>query len=194
MHEEALATSIGAVGTLNEQQAIAAESLAKKMEKMSATAEDLYGNLFDEDSLIGLVEAGTNALQLLADFTESVGGLKNLLPMLGSLGLQVFNEQIGKGLANIVINAQTANREIMTMQESQQALQAMFSSSTFVSGAGANTAALKESAQELYSYYQQMAPYQSAMTKEQKEQYNNILNLKVEAGNLSVELEKQAQH
>ena len=194
MHEKALATSMGAVGTLSQQQAIAAESLAKKMEKMSATAEDLYGNLFDEDSLIGLVEIGTEALQLLADFTESVGGLKNLLPMIGSIGLQVFNEQIGRGLANIVVNAQTANREIITMKESQQALQSIFSNSNFVSGTGTNTEALKENVEELYSYYQQMVPYQSIMTKEQKEQYNNILNMKVAAGDLAISLEKQAEY
>ena len=194
MHEEALATSINAVGTLNKQQAIAAESLAKKMEKMSATAEDLYNNLFDEDSLIKLVESGTKALQLLADFTESVGGLKTMLPMLGSLGLQVFNEQIGRGLANIVINAQTANRELITMEESQRALQAMFSDSNFVAAKGIDDAALKQNLQELYSYYQQMVPYQSIMTKEQKEQYNNILNMKVAAGDLAISLEKQAEY
>lgn len=190
MHEEALATSMEAVGTLNEQQAIAAESLAKKMEKMSATAEDLYGNLFDEDSLIGLVEFGTNALQLLADFTEGIGGLKNILPTIGSLGLQVFNEQIGRALANVVINAQTASREFMTMQESQQALQSMFSNSKFITE-GLGNEALRESAKELFDYYQQMAPYQSYMTKEQKEQYNNILNMKVAAGDLAIEVEKE---
>ena len=191
MHEEALATSIGAVGTLSQQQAIAAESLAKKMEKMTATAEDLYSNLFDEESLVKLVEFGTDALQFLADFTESIGGLKNLLPMIGSLGLQVFNEQIGRGLANIVINAQTASRELMTMKQSQQELQAMFSNSAFVADGG-NTAALKENVQELFKYYQQMAPYQASMTKEQKEQYNNILNMKVAAGDLAIEVEHEA--
>lgn len=190
MHEEALATSMGAVGTLSQQQAIAAESLAKKMEKMTATAEDLYSNLFDEESLVKLVEFGTDALQFLADFTESIGGLKNLLPVIGSLGLQVFNEQIGRGLANIVINAQTASRELMTMKQSQQELQAMFSNSAFVADGG-NAAALKENVQELFKYYQQMAPHQASMTKEQKEQYNNILNMKVAAGDLAIEVEHE---
>lgn len=192
MHEKALATSMGAVGTLSQQQAIAAESLAKKMEKMSATAEDLYKNLFDEDSLIKLVETGTDALQLLADFTESIGGLKSLLPAIGSLGLQVFNEQIGRGIANIVINAQTANRELITMEESQRALQSMFSDSNFVAAKGIDDAALKQNLQELYDYYQQMAPYQASMTKEQKEQYKNILNMKDAAGNLAIELKDES--
>ena len=195
MHEKALATSMGAVGTLSQQQAIAAESLAKKMEKMSATAEDLYGNLFDEDSLIKLVEFGTDALQFLADFTESIGGLKSLLPAIGSLALQVFNEQIGRGLSTIVINAQNAIQQTKLMEDNFEQIKLMFSENAMFSIANspAEQEAMNQALQNVKSYYEEMYQYQSIMTKEEKEQYNLILNTKVEAGNLAVQIAQQTE-
>ena len=195
MHEKALATSMGAVGTLSQQQAIAAESLAKKMEKMSATAEDLYGNLFDEDSLIKLVEFGTDALQILSDFTQAAGGLKNLLPALGSTALQVFNEQIGKGLATIVINAQNATQQTKLAADNFEQIKLMFSDSAIFGTANspAEQDAMIQAVQNLKSYYDEMYQYQSIMTKEEREQYNLILNTKQEVGALSVKVAEQTE-
>ena len=195
MHEKALATSMGAVGTLNEQQAIAAESLAKKMEKMSATAEDLYGNLFDEDNLIKLVEFGTETLQFLANFTESVGGLKSLLPAIGGIALQVFNEQIGKGLATIITNAQNANQQTQLMKDNFEQIKLAFSDAEIfrVGNSPAEEEAMVQAVQRIRDYYEEMYPYQASMTQEQKEQYNLILNTKIEAENLALKVAEQTE-
>ena len=190
MYGEALETSMNAAGTLQKQQEIAMDSLAKKMQVLQTTAEDLYDSLFNVDTITNWVEAGTGALQFLTDFTDAVGGLNNILPMLGSLGLQVFSNQIGRGLSTIVINARNFNTEANMMKSNQEALQLMFQDSSFLQG----DAAQSQSLRELLDFYGEMSQYQSIMTKEQKEQYKNLLKLKESAGSLNNELEESAKN
>ena len=193
MYGEALRTSMSAAGTLEKQQEVALESLANKMDILKATAEDLYDSLFNVDTITGFVEAGTGVLQFFADFSDAIGGLNNLLPILGSLGLQVFSEQIGRGLSTIVINARNAKEAIDMMITNQQQLQAMFQDSSILNINVENNAALKEYFDELMSYYNEMSQYQGIMSKEQKDQYNNILKMKEAAGSLAVEVEQQKE-
>lgn len=193
MYGEALETSMEAAGTLQEQQAIAMDSLANKMDVLKSTAEDLYDSLFNTNTIAGWVETGTGALQFLADFSDAVGGLNNLLPILGSLGLQVFSEQIGRGLSTIVINARNANTEISTMKANQEALQSMFQGSSFLAGDANAQTAQGQNLRELISFYSEMTQYQSIMSQEQKEQYNNLLNMKEAAGSLALEVEEEAK-
>jgi hypothetical protein len=190
MYGEALETSMNAAGTLEKQQEIAMDSLANKMDVLKATAEDLYDSLFNTDTISSFLDTGTGILQFFADFSDSIGGLNNLLPMLGSIGLQVFSEQIGRGLATIVINARNARAELDMMKSSQAALQSMFTNSTFVGLDPETNTHLKE----MLGYYQEMSQYQSIMSQEQKEQYNNILKIKESAGSVSVEVNKQKEN
>ena len=192
MYGEALETSLNAAGTLEKQQEIAMDSLANKMDVLRATAEDLYDSLFDTDTIVDFVEAGTDVLQFFADFTDAVGGLNNILPMLGSIGLQVFSEQIGRGISNIVINARNAKTELENINAAQQQLAAMFNDSNFASGAIVNaTPQIAENYQEFVGFYREMAQYQSIMNKEQKDEYENLLKMKQAAGDLLIEVEHQ---
>ena len=43
----------------------------------------------------------------------------------------------------------------------------------------------------MVGYYSQMQQYQSIMSKEEKNQYNNILNMTEKAGELNVQIENQ---
>ena len=192
MYGEALETSLNAAGTLEKQQAIAMDSLANKMDVLKSTAEDLYDSLFDTDTVSDFVEKGTEVLQFFANFTDAVGGLNNILPMLGSIGLQVFNEQIGRGLTTMIINARNARAEIDNIKVAQQSLATMFSDSNFATGSIVNaTPEIKENYQELVNFYSEMSQYQSMMNQEQKEEYKNLLEIKKTAGDLLVEIENQ---
>ena len=190
MYGEALETSMGAAGTLEKQQEIALESLANKLDILKATAEDLYDSLVSEDTLKNGVEALTEITKLLTDFSDSIGGLNNLLPLLGSTAIRVFNNQIAEGLSTIVINARNANANIDTLEQNQKELQAMFSDSAFVTqDIGTNTRL-----QEMAKFYEDIIQYQDVMNNSQKEHYQNILNLKNEAGKLALEVEGQANN
>ena len=193
MYGEALETSLNAAGTLEKQQETAMQSLANKMDVLKATAEDLYDSLFDTDTIGDFIDRGTDLLQLVSNFTDAVGGLNNIIPMLGSIGLRVFSEQIGRGLATIVNNARNAAQAAQLMKDNFEQVKLNFSDSSIFGTAGseAEQIAMENAVGNIRTYYEKMYQYQSMMTKEQKEQYDLILNTKREAGELSVKVANQ---
>lgn len=192
MYGEALETSLEAAGTLEKQQETAMDSLANKMDVLKATAEDLYDSLFSTETIGTFLEKGTKLLQFFADLTDSLGGLNNILPMLGSIGLQVFSEQIARGLASVVINARNVVDQSRLMKENFEQIKAAFADSSVFSYKENDAAMTKIVAQEtekIYNYYKEMYPYQQYMTKEEKEQYNYILQQKVALASQKVDLQ-----
>ena len=196
MYGDALKTSMEAAGTLEEQQEIALDSLSNKMDQLKATAEDLYDSLYDEEDIKGLVEGLTKVVQGIADFSDAIGGLKNLIPMLGSVAAGVFSNQIAKGLSTIVINAQNARKETQMMTDNYNQLKMMFSDSALFSSVedeNMNSGAMKQGVEQLEKYYSTMQQYQGIMSEEQKETYNSVLNNIAKVGELNIEIEKSAQ-
>ena len=196
MYGEALETSMNAAGTLEKQQEIALDSLANKMDILSATAQGLYQSLIDEDTIKGFVEGLTSIVDLFKNFSDAVGGLSNLLPLLGATAFRVFNQQIADGLSKVIINMQIAKTEQETMLSNQQALQQMFSESSLFqqSGSGTVDASRAASLQQLTGFYGEMVQYQSIMTQEEKEQYNTILNKLVKVGELNGQLAEEGEY
>jgi len=131
MYGEALETSMNAAGTLEKQQEIALESIANKMDVLRATAEDLYDSLFNTKTISSFVDAGTKVLQFLANFTDSIGGLNNILPMLGFSLTQLFSKQIAAGAEAIVTNIIRVRDASILAKENMEQLRLVFSQSSF---------------------------------------------------------------
>jgi len=131
MYGDALETSMNAAGTLEKQQETALESIANKMDVLRATAEDLYDSLFDTKTIGGFVGAGTKVLQFLTDFTDGVGGLNNILPMLGFSLTQLFSKQIAAGAEAIVTNITRIKDASILAKENMEQLKLVFSQSSF---------------------------------------------------------------
>lgn len=119
-YNEMVDVAANSTGTLEEQQAIYLESITAKTEKLRTTFEDLYDSLFDEDSIKDTLDAVTGLVQLVADLTDSIGGLKNILPIVGALGVKVFKDQIGEGIGNVIGNAKTSKETVRENQARQQ--------------------------------------------------------------------------
>ena len=119
-YNEMVDVAANSTGTLEEQQAIYLESITAKTEKLRTTFEDLYDSLFDEDSIKDTLDAVTGLVQLVADLTDSIGGLKNILPIVGALGVKVFKDQIGEGIGNAIGNAKTSKETVRENQAKQQ--------------------------------------------------------------------------
>ena len=172
MYGEALQTSMEAAGTLEEQQEIALDSLSNKMDQLKATAEDLYDSLYDEEDIKSLIEGITHVVQGLADFSDSIGGLVTLLPMLGSTAMRVFSNQIANGLNTIIVNTQNAIAGQKEMQANYANLQLEFPKID-LSGPGKEIEDLKQ-------FYDTMYQYRNVLSSTEQEQYNAIKQSKVE--------------
>ena len=189
-YNDALEVSENALGTLNKQQEIALDSLSNKLDILKASAEDVYANLFDEESLKKLVDLGSSALSIIADLVGGMGGLNGILWTLGGTALNVFSNQIASGLSKFTTNLLTAKEAAAVAQQNFQELQALNLNSNFLTkGENSNSGALQKEFSSLKDYYTDMYKYQGLMNQEEKEQYNNIINQKIAAGDLAFELE-----
>lgn len=106
MYESALETSKNAVGTLQKQQDIYMESTEAHLQQLSTQWEDLYDSLLSTKTINSFIDGVTKGINLLARFTDSIGGGNNLFLMLGATATRVFNKQIGAGITNLINNFQ----------------------------------------------------------------------------------------
>jgi len=196
MYGDALETSMNAAGTLEKQQETALESIANKMDVLRATAEDLYDSLFDTKTISGFVDAGTGVLQFLTDFTDGVGGLNNMLPLLITSLTQLFSGQIANGIGTIINNLRIAKDEIAVMKQNGEQLKLIFSDSSLIqnlNSQGVVGIAAGQSFEQLKSYYTEMQQYQQLMSATEKEQYGLILNNIEALGNKNIQLAQETE-
>lgn len=195
MYGEALETSMEAAGTLERQQEIALDSLANKMDILRATSEDLYDSLINEDSLKNLIEDFTRLVQLMADFTDATGGLNTLLPALISSLTKLFSQQIAQGLGSVISNIRTDIDKAKVDIQNQAALQAMFKDSSLFQPTtnSVGEQARIEGLTRLKNIYGELSQYQSIMTQEEQQQYNYIVDLANEAGQLNIKIAEQKE-
>jgi len=110
-YNEALDTARNAAGTLQEQQDIYMESIAAHLQTLKAAVENIYDSLADTDSInsINSIADGLAiAANLTANLVDSLGGGVSVLKMIGAVGLNVFSQQIAKGINTTITNFEIA--------------------------------------------------------------------------------------
>ena len=120
--QENLNTARNASGTLNEQQSIYMESTAAHLEKLQASWESLYDNLFDEefikgfaDLLSGLV-SGVNTI-----VTGLGGGFNNLIYVVSSLS-NLLSSKLAESLIRVKDNSEAAAKATKNLAIQQEFL------------------------------------------------------------------------
>ena len=194
MYSKTLNTAQNAAGTLEEQQSIALDSLDNKLDILTATAEDFYDSLFDEESLKDLVENLTDILQVIANVTESIGGLKTILPLVGSLLLKTFGSNIADSLLIFKNNLNTAKLSAVDTKAALSEIQMLYPKVDFVTSTGDNASSLNQGVKDMLSFYQQMVPLKQQMTQQDMQMYNSILDQKVEVTQLNAQLEEEIEN
>lgn len=188
MYTDTLETAANAAGTLDRQQTIALDSLENKLEKLSATAEDMYDSLIDEESLKDLVDLATPIVQIIADLADGLGGLKSILPLVIGSMAKLFSPQIAKGMMPMVNNLQTfigkSSKEIAA-----QNLAVELQDSIFTDENSEMPQYIRAELDAMTEYYSDMQKSSSLMTDEQIEFYRAILKSKKAIIDSKVELE-----
>ena len=99
-------TASNSIGNLQKQQDIYLESTEAHLTQLSTATERLMSSFIDNKGINSLVDSLTNVVKLVANFVEGIGGGGNALLMLGSIGTQVFSNQIATGLTTTIRNLQ----------------------------------------------------------------------------------------
>lgn len=167
MYTNALETSADAAGTLQKQQDIYMESTVAHLQQLSTEAERTYSILFNTDTINDFVDAGTGALSIFNNFLESLGGGMDTFTMLGTIGANVFNKQIGEAIEKQIVNMQI-------LKQNQEALET-------VRGIAKNGPDVNIDSQREIDAYKAQAERQAellALTKNlSTEEYNRLTDL-----------------
>ena len=109
-------------GTLDLMNEKYVDSLEGRINKLQASVEGLFTNLFDTSDFSGLIDGLTTAVNLAGNLVDSLGSTSNLLTGIGSLGMKVFGNQIGRGITNFISNRKGEQQEKENAAEKQRVL------------------------------------------------------------------------
>ena len=179
MYNEQLAIAEDSAGTLDEQQSIYMDSMAAKVNQLTAAGEGLVSTLFNPDDYKPALEVLTQLINGLTDLINITGGAGNAFLGLGSIITKTFSTQIGRGISNLIQNQQ---RQKLIRENPVNA-------SAVLSFMGAANPGEDSAAYQFVDKNYSQQPY---MSTEQVQQYNNLLEQTVEIENKLVEARKTA--
>ena len=104
LYNQYLESSLTAEGTADEMQQIFDESMQGRINKLQATLEGAFNDIFDTSDFYGMIDALTELIDLMNDFVNAVGGGANALTGLGAVATRVFSGSISRGIGNILQN------------------------------------------------------------------------------------------
>lgn len=81
-------------GSLQKQANIYAESWEAAQKRVQAALQSIYQDLLDDKAFIAVTNAASTFLNTIDNIIDSLGGLKTILPLLGTVGLKLFGKDI----------------------------------------------------------------------------------------------------
>ena len=181
-YNEALDTARNAAGTLQEQQDIYMESTAAHLQTLKAAVENIYDSLADTDSINGIVDGLTVAANVAANLVDSLGGGVPVLKMIGAVGLNVFSQQIAKGINTTITNFEIAKDNARQFEQALQTTQKW-----------QGIPGLDEVTQKLLTNREQLLSLANMMNPEQFTGMQTMLNELTETANTFATLSTQQQ-
>lgn len=165
---ENLKVAGGAMGTLNEQQAIYMDSVEAHMKTMKASAEGLYNSLLDEDTIKNFADMMSGLLTGLNKFVDALGGGQGVLLAFGGIATRVFGKQIADQITPLIINFKNAK------YNAEQLNKEMENAKKWGTSLGAILNIKGTAVDELVKLKQEIAQYYDVMSDEQRQAANNI--------------------
>lgn len=116
MYTDALNTSVGAVGTLQEQQDIYMERTEAHLKQLKAELETTYSSLLNTDVLNGTVDIIKDMVEQFNSFINGIGGGGNALINFGAIGVNVFSKQLGASINQTIQNIEALKANLSAIK------------------------------------------------------------------------------
>ena len=115
--EKNLKTAASSEGTLQKQNDIYVQSFEAAQKRLKASMESLYSNLIDDQALIGLNNTLEKIVSTISGVVKSFGGLEGILTGLGSVALNVFENQIVQSINKISTSLNKTKTDAETFKQ-----------------------------------------------------------------------------
>lgn len=116
MYTDALNTSVGAVGTLQEQQDIYMERTEAHLKQLKTELETTYSSLLNTDVLNGTVDIIKDMVEQFNSFINGIGGGGNALINFGAIGVNVFSKQLGASINQTIQNIEALKANLSAIK------------------------------------------------------------------------------
>ena len=173
MYNEQLNIAENSAGTLEEQQSIYMDSMAAKLNELTAASEGFISTLFNPDDWKPIIELATDFVNLLTDMANSIGGFAPLLTGIASSLTKIFSNNLAAGYTNILQN-RARNRISRNNEDDMLEL--------LNNGANKNVMNNKTDNQAL-NFLKETANIRGNLTPDQQQQFNDILTQTVQLEN-----------
>ena len=97
-----LETAYNSEGALQEQADIYADSWEAAVDRVKASAEGIYRDLFPTEELTGLMDGFATLLEGIDGLVRGFGGLQGILLLVSSIALNSFRNQIGGAIDELI--------------------------------------------------------------------------------------------
>ena len=181
----------GSEGTLQKQQEIFAESWEAASKRVKAAAQSIYSDLLDDKFFITVLNGFEKILKAIDNFIDGIGGLKTLIPLLGSIFMQVFEKQIQGSIRNAVnslaaFTAAGRQQADATRREARDNLMQL-ATSQMGGGEGAGTQAALTAQSDLYDALREKA---QMLNEEQLKEAQYLIDINNALGQEAIEAGK----
>lgn len=102
--KENVQRAMNATGTLNEQNEIYKESWEAASKSVKASIQGIYDSIIDDKWIIKATNNVAEFISGIDQFVDSIGGLKTIIPAIGSIFLMMFANKIPEAIQNIGYN------------------------------------------------------------------------------------------
>ena len=111
LYQDYLGASENAEGTADQMQDIYANSMEGRLNKLQATAEGIFNDIFNTDDFYGMIDALTTVLDLTNQWVNAIGGGGVALQGLGAIATRVFSDNIAQSLNNFIQNRNVSKQQ-----------------------------------------------------------------------------------
>ena len=168
-------------GTLDVMNEKYAESLEGRLNKLQASFEGLFNDIFNTTDFNPLIDGLTTVVDLMNQFVNSIGGGATALTGLGAVATRVFSNSMAKGIVNSISNREATKKR----KENQK--------SAIENGLKNN--GIRDiqdpQVQELVGHLSSNLQYSGVLSNEQQEAYNQKVSATVELLNRAKDAEKE---
>ena len=123
-YSDMLNVSLNAQGSLNEKNGRYMESLTAHMNQFKASVEGMQDALINEDDISKLYDAGSDLVNLITSFINSIGGMRGALLGVGVIGASVFKDQIAESIVTAINNLSIYKQQLEATKAQQDIIDA----------------------------------------------------------------------
>lgn len=169
MYEKALNMSKDAVGELDKEQAIYADSTQAHLKQVQAAWEGVYNSIFTGEDVNDVLDTLVPIINQVEDLVNILGNSKGILLTLGSTALTVFKDQIGSSLSTTIMNLKAVNSNAKQLENQFKLLQNL-------KGIGIDNSATND----IIKMREELLKYSHLLTEDQQNQAVAFINTRNE--------------